>query len=84
MHFTFTLELASIRRQLIEWTTTKQYNDQLTYIKAAVRNIFVLKIYKINIISEYIMNPFSKPCFLAKKLRTAALNKELLIYYQNE
>ncbi len=31
--------------------------------KAVVRNFFVFKIYKINIISEYIMSPFSKPCF---------------------
>ncbi len=36
----------------------------LLYLKAAVHNFFVFKVYKIDIISEYTMNPFSKPCFL--------------------
>ncbi len=39
-----------------------KYCINITLFKAAVRNFFLFKIYKINIISEYIMNPFSKPC----------------------
>ncbi len=37
-------------------------HEQISF-KAAVRNFFDVKIYKIYIISEYTMNPFSKPCF---------------------